>query len=239
VSGARLHPIEALGRTTLCRDLPRAAIEELAVRMTPRRYARGRFLWRSGDEARELWVLLEGSVKVFQFGPDGNQVIIHLHVPPDTVGEPGLFARERDRITEGQALSPVACLAIARAPLLEFLDRHPAALHAMLERLASMARGINEVLGAVVFHDVSARIASELVNLAGQHGEATREGVKIAVPVSQRTLAGMIGASRESVNRGLAQLAAAGIVRQHDGYLIVVDRRALEQLAGPALRKNR
>lgn len=96
MSGGPLHPLAALERTTLFRDLPRPALEELAGLMAPKRYARGRFLWRYGDTARELWVLLEGAVKVFHFGPDGNQVVVHLHAPPDTMGEPGLFAPERN-----------------------------------------------------------------------------------------------------------------------------------------------
>ena len=77
-------------------------------------------------------------------------------------------------------------------------------------------------MAEVAFLDIPGRIAQKLIELAGSRGERTGEGIVIGIPLSQRTLAGMVGASRENVNRALHRFVELGYIRQARGTITVL-----------------
>jgi CRP/FNR family transcriptional regulator len=65
-------------------------------------------------------------------------------------------------------------------------------------------------------------VARKLLDLAAEHGQKTNEGVRIEMRLTQRTLAGMVAASRENVNRALSRLVGRGDIIQEAGYITIV-----------------
>jgi CRP-like cAMP-binding protein len=81
--------------------------------------------------------------------------------------------------------------------------------------------------------DLETRLARKLTGLAAAIGEQTDLGVRIGMKLSQSLLASAIGASRENVNRALSRMTDGGIIKQTDGYIVILDEDALTKRAQP------
>ncbi len=187
-------------------------------------------LWRAGDQPEALLIVAEGSIKVTVSDPEGNEVVLHVWGRGDTAGEPALFSpRIATRKTNAEAIDETQLLFVPPDHLLTFLAAHRSAMVAMLARLADIVRQQTAMLVEAAFYDVGARVARRLLELCHTHGERVNGGVRIMLPLPQRTLAGMATASRENVNRALRRLTAAGAVRRERGYIVVTNRETLRR----------
>ena len=83
------------------------------------------------------------------------------------------------------------------------------AMH-LLQALAQRLRRANDVMADLVFTDVPGRVAKALLDLADRFGEEQEEGLQVHHDLTQEELAQLVGASRETVNKALADFAARG-----------------------------
>lgn len=218
--------------TYLFEVVPPAALESLLGHARARRCDRGEHVFRVGEAATHLHVVAKGRLKLSMTTPDGDEVVYEVVQAGGVVGEPGLFAREGNRIADLIALEPSVVIDIEKAGLTAFLLRQPPTLLRMLEGLAEQVRSAAEDLGALAFRDIRERLVLKLLELADTCGEAPAEDRRVNIPVSQSTLASMIGATRENVNRALKVLSASPHV-QVDGMTIVLhDLDGLRALVG-------
>lgn len=230
-----MDPVGILLHTPIFRDLSAPDVEELLPDLRERAFDRGESVWFEGDPADALYIIVEGQLKSYRVGRDGGEVILLLQSGIDVAGEVGLFHPSGVRQVGVGAMVPTRCLTVAKAPLLAFLARHPEAMERMLERLSSIASRAAYSFSGVAFDDIGRRVAGALLALAEEFGEPIPDlGVRIRLRLSQGTLAALVAASRENVNRALSTLLSAGVVSQHSGHFYVHDPTALERAAEPA-----
>jgi CRP-like cAMP-binding protein len=230
-----MEPAGILLQTAVFGDLTATDVDELAPALVERTYARGQAVWVEGDPAVALHVLVEGQVKAHRVGRDGGEVIMGINRAVDVYGEVGLFHPSGVRRVSVTAMTPARCLTIAKAPLLRFLLGHPAAMERMLGRLSAIAGQAAYSFSGLAFDDIQRRVASALLGLVDEYGEPVDgPAVRIRLRLSQGTLAALVAASRENVNRALAAFVAGGVVSQRDGHFLVHDRAALERAATSA-----
>ena len=214
-------------------DLSERDVEELLPELRERAYGRGESVWMEGDPADSLFFLAEGQLKSYRVSRDGVEVILGFNSSVDVVGEVGLFHPSGVRQVCVSAMEPSRCLTMSRARLLAFMTRHPMAMQRMLERLSTIAVRAAYSFSGVAFDDIQRRVASALLALADEFGEPTDEGVRIRLRLSQATLAALVAASRENVNRALSSFVATRAVSQRNGHFYVHDRPALERANAP------
>ena len=231
----------ALLATYLFGDLTPAELEPLARSAPVRTLVRGEYVFHVGDPADALYVVVAGRLKDTVDTEDGEEVIYSIDLPGMVLGEPGFFAPERNRILGVVALEPSTVLVLERQNLLPFLERHPRVLMRLLERLATMARFGTEVIVTLARRPLAERLLLRLLVLAesGGDGRANGDSGEVVTPrVSQGDLAAMVGSSREHVNRGLAKLAADGLLRIEGNRYVITDpdRLRREMFPGWPLR---
>jgi CRP-like cAMP-binding protein len=227
-----VDPVGILLKTGVFGDLRPDDVEELLPVLGERTLDRGESLWLEGDPAIALYVLVEGQLKSHRVGRDGGEVILLLQSDVDIVGEVGLFHPSGVRRVSVTAMTPARLLRIPKSPLLAFLSRHPVAMERMLERLSAVAGQAAYSFSGLAFDDIRRRVAGALLRLGEEFGEPTRdEGVRIRLRLSQSTLAALVAASRENVNRALTSLVSTGVVSQRDGHFHIHDLIALERAA--------
>jgi CRP/FNR family transcriptional regulator, cyclic AMP receptor protein len=191
-----------------------------------RRYARGSRLFHEGERSDFLVLLLSGRVKIVTSSEDGAESLLSVRGPGDLVGE---FAAidGAPRLATALALEPLEGVVLTADEFRAFLARFPRTslqlVRALVDRLRESDRRRME-FGA---HDVTGRLAWLLAELSGQRPAVDGRGV---VELSQQELAGLIGASRESVARALAVLRRRGLVETGRRAVIVVDGTALRQI---------
>jgi CRP/FNR family transcriptional regulator, cyclic AMP receptor protein len=213
---------DLLARTPFFAGLDEAALHDVAAGSVERELRRNDVLFRQGDEAGELFVVQAGRVAIANRSDDGRESLVALMEPGDLFGEMGLF--DGIRSADARALELSTVIAVPYGPVREALERQPSALWAVVELLAARLRTVDEALADTVFLDVPGRTAKRLLELAG-------DGDQFQLPVTQEELAGMVGASRERVNKAISQFVRLGWLEQQDRVYRIRDREQLSRRA--------
>jgi CRP-like cAMP-binding protein len=215
-----------LDATELFAALPADVLEQLRTKTTVRALPKGDLLFSQGDPSNELFVISEGRIAIATRSSDGRESMVAVLEAGGLFGELGLFDDE-PRSADARALTDSEVLALAYDDLRSVLQTRPEILWVIVKLLAQRLRATDEALADAVFLDVPARTAKRLLELAGPDDE-------FQLPMTQEDLAGLVGASRERVNKALAMFTRLGWVevtgrsRYH-----ILDREALELRANP------
>jgi CRP-like cAMP-binding protein len=225
--------VELLLDTYLFGDLTPAVVQPLADRARIRRYQRGEYVFHIGDRATALFVVAEGQLHEPVPSPEGGEVVFEVYTRAGVFGEPALFVPERTRIVDAVATTPATVIALDRPLLVEFLLRHPPVILRMLESLASQTRVSILDASALAHRPIRDRLVLKLLDFAQTHGQSSPHGTVIQLRLTQSDLAALIGASRENVNRALADLSRAGLITTHAGAITITQPNALSDMVTP------
>lgn len=219
VADARL-----LRDTELFRGLDVPQLERLATKASVRRIHRGDVLFQEGDEAQELFLVASGRIAMAKRSGDGRESVIALMEAGALFGDMPLFDG-RGRSTDARALMTSEVVVLPYAPIRELYDEQPDLLWHVVAMLAGRLRITDDALADSVFLDVTGRTAKRLLELAAGSDD-------FQLPITQEELAGMVGASRERVNKAIAQFIRLGWLEQSDRRYTIVNRDELERRAG-------
>lgn len=214
----------ALGSTVLFAGLDDQTLHEVAKAAAWRTYRRGQYLWFQDDEGDRLLVVVSGLLKVLVSSEHGEDVVLAMVGPHETIGELAVLDRS-PRSASVAAVDPTTVLMLTRAVVLELMARHPSVLDAVLRVLGGLVRRLTEQNSDLILLDLGGRLAKLLLRLAGPRATGERE-VVLDLGLSQSDLAAMVGATRPAVNRALRLLASRGLIAV-DGRVIT-----LRDLAG-------
>jgi CRP/FNR family cyclic AMP-dependent transcriptional regulator len=231
-----LDPVRVLLSTYVFQDLSPAEVEPLAKTVRVREYLRGEYLFHAGDPADFLHVVAVGQIKSSMTTTDGDEFIYEVLTTGAVFGEPGIFSREHNRVVDAVAMEPSTVIDIPREQLVDFMQRHRPVMMRILEGMASQAREPIETVTDIGYTQIRERVLRKLLQLATTHGqEHEDESVEITLAVSQTTLAGLVGATRENVNRALSSLTADGDLRLVEGRIVIPDIAVLRAKADRGL----
>ena len=221
---------EILARLPLFAGLGAREIEALAAVTRSQRVAARDELFHKGDAGTQVYAVVEGTLKVVTTSDEGDDVVLNLLDPGAVIGEVAVFCNAA-RSASVVALTDCELLAIERRDLLAFLRSHPDASLALMSVLAGRLRSLSELVEDTLFLNLPVRLAKKLIALAETHGQRTPEGLRIELKLSQGEWGDLVGATRESINKQLRTWGEAGLVRLHQGYLVI---RRPERLAAIA-----
>ena len=214
--------VELLRRTRLFAGLDQPTLRALAERSVERSFPRHGRLFFQGDPGDGLFVVASGLVKVVVTSEDGEEMVLVTLGPGEALGELAVVDGG-PRSAAAEALEPTSALLITRPVVLELAARDPALTEALLQALGGLLRRLTEQASDLVFLDLPGRMAKLLAGLAAERGTATAEGIELDAILTQTDLAGMVGASRQSVNQILQGFARRGYL-QVRGRRIVIHR---------------
>jgi CRP-like cAMP-binding protein len=180
---------------------------------------RGDVLFREGDDPDELFVVVSGRIAIANKSIDGRESMVALMEEGDLFGEMGLFDG-RGRSAEARALETSVVTAVPYVPVRSLYEDDPALLWRVVAMLAGRLRTMDTALADSVFLDVTGRTAKRLLDLAGEEDE-------FSLPITQEELAGMVGASRERVNKAIASFIRLGWIEQIDRTYRITNREQL------------
>jgi CRP-like cAMP-binding protein len=213
-------------RAPLLAALDDADAAAVLDRMTPLDVGRGDKLFTEGEPGDSMFIIQRGKVKLGQRSVDNRENLLAVLGPGQMLGELSLFDPGR-RTATAVAVTPGRVLTIDRAGFVPLLDRPEVAL-TLLAALARRIRRTNEALADLVFSDVPGRVAKALRDLASRFGQETDDGILVAHDLTQEELAQLVGASRETVNKALADFTGRGWLRLEPRAVTILDppRRA-------------
>ena len=211
-----------LGRTPLFAGVSPDDLEPLLADFRLRRYATDSYIFREGDPGDHLHLLAAGEVKISRTTEAGGEAIFAVLGAGEVFGELAVLQENAVRSADAQALADTECFVLHRQALVAFLQAHPAVMWRVITVLSERIRRKDEAFSDLAFNDIPGRVARKLLELAEARGDLSGKGIQISVPISQRTLAGLVGASRENVNRALSRFASLGLIKVERGHVTVL-----------------
>jgi CRP/FNR family cyclic AMP-dependent transcriptional regulator len=231
VTSAPERPVDGLGRSPLFAALDPAHQDELRSQMVEVRLARGQALFSEGDPGDRLYVVLDGKMKLGRSAVDGRENLLAVMGPGEMFGELSLFD-PGPRTATATAITDTTLRGLGNAALQPWLTDHPEVAAQLLAALARRLRRTNEAMADLVFSDVPGRVAKALLDLAKKFGVEAEDGLRVTHDLTQEELAQLVGASRETVNKALADFAGRGFLRLEGRGVVILDLDRLRRRAG-------
>lgn len=224
--------VEALARCPLFAGANEEMLQSLANRMRRRKFRRNEVIFHQGDPGDSLHIVASGAVKILLPSAEGEEAIIATLRPGDFFGELALLDGAT-RSATATSLEVSETLTLPRQVLMELTGIVPGLGDALLVGLARELRRLTSQVEELHFLDLSGRLAMRLTRLAQEAQTDASGKYSLAWPYTQSDLAAMIGGTRQSVNRLLAELVDEGLIEIQPDAIVITD---LEELARRAER---
>ena len=221
---------EVLRRAPLFEALDEDGTKALRAGIVDVALARGDRLFDEGDAGDRLYVVLDGKIKLTRTAPDGRENLLSVLGPGEMFGELSLFD-PRPRTASAVAVTDARLAGLGHDYLRHWLTGRPDVAMHLLRALAQRLRRTNDVMADLVFTDVPGRVAKALLDLADRFGEEQDGGLEVHHDLTQEELAQLVGASRETVNKALADFSARGWLQLHAKSVLILDRERLAKRA--------
>ena len=175
----------------------------------------GTHLFREGEPSSAAYVIRDGSVELYR-GERTSALVVARAGAGSVIGDIALF-RNEPYIQSARAVDRVTALRLPRERLVPLLLQRPViALRWLVAGLSQLERTQRRVLG-LMHRTVLEQVAGLLLDEADERSE---------INLSQSAIAGLLGASRQSVNEALAELRRRGAIETGYRVIRVLDRPA-------------
>jgi CRP-like cAMP-binding protein len=217
---------EVVRRAPLFTALDEAAAVSLRASMDTVKIAKGSILFKEGDDGEHLYVIIDGKLKLGTSSGDGRENLLSILGPGEMFGELSLFD-PGPRTSTATAVTDAKLLSLSHEKVIPWLKQNPEVSLQLLTRLSQRLRRTNEAVGDLVFSDVPGRVAKALIDLGDRFGKTTPEGLLVNHDLTQEELAQLVGASRETVNKALADFAGRGWLKLDGRSVLITDLERL------------
>jgi len=217
-------------RSPLFAALDDETARTLLDNMVKTRMERGDVLFHEGDPGDKLYVIVEGKIKLGRTSTDGRENLLAILGPGEMFGELSLFD-PGPRTATATAVAETQILGLSNEQLQRFIAGRPYVAGTLLAALARRLRRTNENLADLVFTDVPGRVAKALLDLSRRFGRPVENGVMVSHDLTQEELAQLVGASRETVNKALADFASRGWLKLEARAVLLYDLERLQRRA--------
>lgn len=187
-----------------------------------RRFPRGSYVIRAGEETDSLYIILAGRAKVLIPDDDGNEVILSIIGPNEFFGEMGLLD-DLPRSASVETLEPCEMLRISKSGFLGCLKDNFDAAMLIIRNLVKRLREADRKIESLALIDVYGRVARLLIDIAQP---VNGQWIIEKAPPKQE-IARMIGASREMVSRVVKDLHDKGAIRAEKRKIYILDRQSM------------
>ncbi len=222
--------IRQLGAVRIFRHLGRDDLMKVAKIARRRPVTPHTVVFFEGNRADAFFIVLSGSLKVFQTARDGRIKILGTLGPGETFGELAMLEGQ-PRSASVEAITCVELLVIRRNDCRKLAAETPGILWGMLESVCARLRAQNDSELGAAFESTTLRVSKAVLKLAEKHGTKTDAGVHIPRAFGTEDVAEMAASTVERAQRVLEKLEDDGLVRVEAGDRVIPDlaafRRAL------------
>ena len=200
-------------------------LQGLAQRAVEKKFAAEEMLLWEGEPCLGIFLIVQGSVKIFRTSPGGREVMLSIESAPATVAELPLFDGGPYPASV-RAVEPATALFVAKNDFQQFCRQNP---DVALKVLAVVGRRLRHLVGLVesmTFGSVTQRLARMLLDASKAAGSATFD-----LPATHQELASRLGTVREVVSRNLGRFRAQGLIAIQDRQVRIVNPAGLQQEA--------
>ena len=228
--------IKRLASVRIFQHLGQDDLKKVAKIAKPKLVAANSVVFFEGNRADAFFVVLSGSLKVFQTARDGRVKVLATMGPGETFGELAMLDGHA-RAASVETVAASELLVISRKDFRDLATATPGILWGVLEGVCARLRAQNDSELEAAFQGTQYRVAKAIIKLAEKHGKKTDTGVHLPPAFGVKDVAEMAASTVERVERMLERLEDEGLVHVHEGDLVIPDlsalRRALDYMGSP------
>lgn len=188
------------------------------------KFDKGAHFLKEGDRSDSLYFVVSGLVKVYKTSAGGREQVLHIAAPGDSLNDVSLY--DDGPIAAGMlSLTPIVLYTIRKDAVMKILNGNSRIMINVIRSLAQRIRRDSNLLEDLSSTQVLVRLAKLFLGRLG--GEEYTVGLNL----TQRDIAGLVGSSREMVNKSLRILEEKGGIRLSRGRVIVLDKVVLSAIA--------
>jgi CRP/FNR family transcriptional regulator, cyclic AMP receptor protein len=206
------------------------AVQALRASLEPVNFPRAHVIFAEGELGDRLYVILSGKVKIGRKSPDGRENLLAVFGPSDMFGELSIFD-PGPRTSTATTVTEVSAVSMDRPALREWITKRPEIAEQLLRVVARRLRRTNNMLADLIFTDVPGRVAKALLQLAHDFGTQESGMLRVTHDLTQEEIAQLVGASRETVNKALADFAHRGWLRLEGKSVLILEPARLARRA--------
>jgi CRP-like cAMP-binding protein len=221
---------EILSRAGIFQGVESSAASALANQLQPVDFPSRHTVFAQGEPGDRLYIIISGEVKIGNRSPNGHENLLTIMGPSDMFGEMSLFD-PGPRTSSVTTITDVRAVSMDRDALRRWIADRPEIAEQLLRVLARRLRRTNNNLADMIFTDVPGRVAKQLLQLAQRFGIQEDGSMRVTHDLTQEELAQLVGASRETVNKALAEFAHRGWIRVDVKTVWICDSERLARRA--------
>jgi len=221
---------EILSRAGIFQGVESAAVNTLIEQLDSTTFPRGTTIFDEGEPGDQLFIITSGKVKLARHAPDGRENLLTIMGPSDMFGELSIFD-PGPRTSAAVCVTEVTAATMDSQLLHDWIQAHPEISEQLLRVLARRLRRTNNALADLIFTDVPGRVAKALLQLANRFGVQEGGALRVHHDLTQEEIAQLVGASRETVNKALAEFAHRGWIRLEGKSVLISDTERLAKRA--------
>ncbi len=203
--------------------LSESEIQALSQRAVEKQFAADEMLFWEGEACAGIFLIVQGSAKIFKTSAGGREMMLALESAPTTVAELPLFDGGPYPASV-RAVEPVVALFINKNDFQQVCRQYPDVALKLLAVVGRRLRHLVGVVEAMTFGSVTQRLARLLLDASKQAGAEEFE-----LPITHQELASRLGTVREVVSRNLARFRAEGLIRIQGHQVRIENRAGLER----------
>ncbi len=231
LNGMTHDKVEALRRTALFGSLGDNELKALAGRAAIKCLHQGDPLFFEGQEAKGLYVVVEGAIRAYRESVEGREQVIHVERAGATIAEVPMFDNGAFPSTAAAEEDSVV-LFIDKRDVRRLCLEHPRIALTALEILAGRLRRAAVLIEALSLREVDQRLARLLLSEARLRGKAAGDGIAFELVLTNQQIAARIGTVREVVSRALSRLQQNDLIVLDGRRVTIVNETALKSYAG-------
>jgi CRP-like cAMP-binding protein len=208
-------------------DAPDEVLDRLADAASVRKFAANSFVWTTGQITSEVYGLSSGRLRISMASAMGQEFALIDWEPGAWLGEQALGINGPNML-EVRALMPSELVAIPAQLMIEVGNTWPTLYHNLFKAGWVNTRGLYEILSAVMFYPLKARLAGRVLVLISDHGHRVEDGVLLDIKLSQNDFARLAHGSRQRVNRIFREWDRDGLVESRGEFLLIRDIEGLQ-----------
>lgn len=182
-------------------------------------------LFREGEPAEGIFVLLSGKVKIYKLSPDGKEHILHVVNPGQAFAEAAVFM-PGGYPAYAEALQKSRALLLPKREFLDLLRREPAISLNIIATLSRYLKQFADRIEDLSLKDVSARLARWFLQMAREKKRDFWD-----LEITKGELASQMGTVSETLSRTLRKFQDSGWVQVRGRFVKILDREALQAVA--------
>ncbi len=201
-------------------------------------YQKGQVIYDRNQPSANIYLVIEGKVKVSHLTNDGHEVIVDIYRTDDFFGE-SAFLNLSQRSEEARAFEDTKLMTWTVAEIESLAAKQPRLAVALLQVLAQRNIDLTQRIESFSTDDISRRLARTLIRLAERMGLPEHDGSIRLIPLTHELLSQYVGTSREVVTLHMNRFRRQGYLRYSRKSMILYPNSFQDWLGQTPLETGR